>query len=80
MRIIVTESTAYAALNVNCTFPALTFAPPMHVLVSGELPQTARAALTQPSHLPFVMSIVWPAVAALRANFAVPDSPVVLVG
>lgn len=70
----------YAALSVKSTFPALTSAPPIHVLVNGVSPQTALAALTHPSHLPFVISIVCPEVAALSVNFAVPDSPVVVVG
>jgi hypothetical protein len=52
----------------------------MHVLVNGESPQTALAALTQPSQRPFETSIVCPDVAALRVNFAVPEAPVVLAG
>jgi hypothetical protein len=70
----------YAALSTKFTFPAFTSAPPIHVLVNGVSPQTALAARTQPSHLPFVISIVCPFVAAVRTNFAVPDSPVVVVG
>jgi hypothetical protein len=62
------------------TFPAFTFAPPMQVNFEGVSPHTALAARTQPSHLPFVISIVWPEVAAFSVNFAVPDTPVVLVG
>lgn len=66
--------------RVKSTFPALTSAPPIHVLVKGVSPQTALAALTQPSHRPFVISIVCPEVAAFKVNFAVPEAPVVLVG
>ncbi|TGO78191.1 hypothetical protein BELL_0075g00070 [Botrytis elliptica] len=62
------------------TLPAFTFAPPMQVLVKGLSPHTALAALIHPSHLPFVISIVWPDVAALSFKRAVPDSPVVDVG
>jgi hypothetical protein len=52
----------------------------MHVLVNGESPQTALAALTHPSQRPFVISIVCPDVAAVRVNFAVPEAPVVVCG
>jgi hypothetical protein len=52
----------------------------MQVLVNGESPQTALAALMQPSQRPFVMSIVVPAVSASKDNFAVPLAPTVLVG
>lgn len=52
----------------------------MHVLLKGESPHTALPALTQPSHRPFVISIVCPEVAALRMNLAVPEAPVVFVG
>jgi hypothetical protein len=69
-----------AAVRAKSTFPAFTSAPPIHVLVNGLFPHVALAALTQPSHLPLVISMVCPAVAALSVNFAVPDSPVVVVG
>ena len=69
-----------AAVRTKSTFPAFTSAPPIHVLVNGLFPHVALAALTQPSHLPLVISMVCPAVAALSVNFAVPDSPVVVVG
>jgi hypothetical protein len=52
----------------------------MHVLVNGEFPQTALAALTHPSQRPLVTSIVCPDVAAVRVNFAVPEAPVVVSG
>jgi hypothetical protein len=69
-----------AADKVTLTFPAFIAAPPMQVNLAGESPHTALTALTHPSHLPLVISIVWPLVAALRVNLAVPDTPVVLVG
>jgi hypothetical protein len=68
------------AESVKSTFPALTSAPPIHVLVNGVSPHTALAALTHPSHRPFVMSIVCPEVAAVNTNLAVPEAPVVVVG
>jgi len=68
------------AERVKSTFPALTSAPPIHVLVNGVSPHTALAALTHPSHRPLVISIVCPEVAAFNTNFAVPEAPVVVVG
>ena len=52
----------------------------MHVEVKGLFPHTALAARTHPSHLPFVISMVVPAVATLSTNLAVPKAPVVVVG
>jgi hypothetical protein len=76
----VKENLFYACTNAKSTFPALTAAPPMHVDLNGLSPHTALAALTQPSHLPFVMSIVCPWVAALSSNLASPEAPDVDVG
>lgn len=50
------------------------------MLVNGESPQAARAALTHPSQRPFEILIVAPASVAVRVNFAVPDAPVVVAG
>lgn len=52
----------------------------MQVLVNGESPQTALAALMQPSQRPFEILIVVPAVSTFKDNFAVPLAPTVLVG
>jgi hypothetical protein len=76
----VTSPTPHAAVSEKATFPEFPFAPPIHVVVKGLSPQTALAARTQPSQRPFVISIVWPAVTALRVNLASPEAPVVVVG
>jgi len=68
----------YAAASVKSTLPVV--APPTHVEVKGLSPQTACAARTQPSHLPFEMFIVAPASVAVKVNAAVPLAPVVVAG
>ena len=49
-------------------------------LVKVPVGHTARAALTQPSHLPFDTLIVAPASSGVSVNLEVPDAPIVLVG
>lgn len=66
--------------RTKSTLSALTSDPPMQVLVNGLSPHVALAAATHASHLPFVISIVCPAVAAVSVNLAVPDVPVVVAG
>lgn len=64
--------------NSNATFPVE--APPTQVDLNVPVGQTARAARTQPSHLPLLMLIVAPAVTALRLKRAFPEEPVVEAG
>lgn len=73
-------SVSHCAVRENLTFPLFISAPPMHVLVNGLSPHTALAARMHPSHRPFVISIVCPAVAASNDRSAPPDAPVVFVG
>jgi len=71
---------SYTATKVNATLPVV--APPIHVLVKPPVGQTAVAALTHPSHLPFETLIVAPleASVAVSVNLAVPDWPTVVEG
>ena len=66
------------AASVKATLPLE--APPMQVELKLPVGHTARAARTQPSHLPLLTLIVAPETVVLSVKSAVPDEPVVEVG